>query len=667
MYKHTYTSTSERYLLDERIQNKINNDVDKLMKKLEYSLLHNAYPNVNKEKSINEECNSFEELSDLFQEILIKERILEIDTDSKMENIFDLDMIESKKLLISLYEYYLREEMVEYTDFGEIDEVKKKKGEKIEENFKTFLSNKNDKDYIEDFDKEINKVFKNQQLMRKIYVNRPKYFLLYRIRNNILKEVRIKTCSEKHFRNMIKDIKNQYRKLYLNQYNKDFFYKINEFENFKKDILNHVEKELLDNIRSGKVINVGNELANNFKQDIKKDEEKNNLIDEYTHIINKDDGFETLQKKVLDFQQKYIDISKKYIDDNTKINERWLKEDIKTFLLYCTVHYIIGDNGEKELEDITQQEMNDIDISIISYLQKEYLQKEKYDVFIKINNIEIEQKEKIQISNVTFIKSRELKNDINKYLNHECKEFEKKYFESQIQSEEEVFVKIENIETYKRDSKFVEELALKKIEDIINVIYFFNARNESKLYQLSDKMLIIETNTEYRLVTRSYREGIFNIQLVSNEWINKIFNENYDNKISKILEALKEYNKLNKSNSGFQEWLICSNKKLLNEKNLYNLAREMSILIAGTNIFKYTVKYFDLRFWLIEDYMEFLDGKLPYDDFIIERFLNFYKRVINIIFSYSDIKDINLIEELQMWILKIFPNNYLYKEDKEDE
>lgn len=425
MYKHTYTSTSERYLLDERIQDKINNGVDKLMKKLEYSLLHNAYPNVNKEKNINEECNSFEELSDLFQEILIKERVLEIDTASKIENIFDLDMIESKKLLISLYEYYLREEMVEYTDFLEIDKVKEKKGEKIEENFRTFLSNKNDKDYIEDFDKEINKVFKNQQLMRKIYVNRPKYFLLYRIRNNILKEVRIKTCSEKHFRNMIKDIKNQYCELYLNQYNKDFFYKINEFENFKKDILNHVEKELLDNIRNGKVINIGNELANKFKQDIKKDEEENNLIDEYMHIINKEEGFEILQKKVLNFQQKYINISKKYIDDNTKINERWLKEDIKTFLLYCTIQYIIGNNGEKEIEDVTQQEMNDIDISIISYLKKQYLKKEKYDVFIKINNIEIEQKEKIQISNVIFIKSRELKNDINKYLNHECKEFEK--------------------------------------------------------------------------------------------------------------------------------------------------------------------------------------------------------------------------------------------------
>ena len=595
MYKHTYTSTSERYLLDERMQDKINNDVDKIMKKLEYSLLYNAYPNLNKEKCINEKCNSFKELSDFFQEILIKERVLEIDRDSKIEKILDLDMIESKKLLISLYEYYLREEMVEYTDFWEIDKVKEKKRERIEENFKTFLSNKNDIDYIEDFDKEINKVFKNQQLMRKICVNRPKYFLLYRIRNNILKEVRVKTCSEKHFRNMIKDIKNQYRELYLNQYNKDFFYKINEFENLKKDILNHVEKELLDNIRSGKVINVGNEVVNNFKQDIKKDDEENNLIDEYMHIINKEEGFETLQKKVLDFQQKYIDISKKYIDDNTKINERWLKEDIKTFLLYCTVQYIIGDNEEKEIEDITQQEMNDIDISIIGYLKKEYLKKEKYDVFIKINNIEIEQKEKIQISNVTFIKSIELKNDINKYLNHECKEFEKKYFESEMQNEEEVFVKIENIETYKRDSKFVEELALKKIEDIINVIYFYNARNESKLYQLSDKMLIIETNTntKYRLVTRSYREGIFNVQLVSNEWINKIFNENYDNKISKILEALKEYNKLNKSNSRFPEWLISSNKKLLNETNLYKLAREMSILIAGTNIFKYTVKYFD--------------------------------------------------------------------------
>ena len=90
----------------------------------------------------------------------------------------------------------------------------------------------------------------------------------------------------------------------------------------------------------------------------------------------------------------------------------------------------------------------------------------------------------------------------------------------------------------------------------------------------------------------------------------------------------------------------------------------MAILIAGTNIFRYTVSYLDLRFWLIEDYIEFFSEELPNDQFIQERFLNFYKRVINIIFSYSDLKRNNLIKDLQNWILKIFPDDYIYKEDR---
>lgn len=116
MYKHTYTSTSERYLLEKKIQEKITNRVDDFMKKIELSLLYNAYPKINENKMDNELYSSFEKLSNSFQNLLIKERINRINIDERVNNILNLDQITSKRMLISLYEYYLREEMVEYTD-----------------------------------------------------------------------------------------------------------------------------------------------------------------------------------------------------------------------------------------------------------------------------------------------------------------------------------------------------------------------------------------------------------------------------------------------------------------------------------------------------------------------------------------------------------------------
>src|SRR5699024_7236217 len=114
--------------------------------------------------------------------------------------------------------------------------------------------------------------------------------------------------------------------------------------------------------------------------------------------------------------------------------------------------------------------------------------------------------------------------------------------------------------------------------------------------------------------------------------------------------------------------MIESNRKLLNEIDVYSLSRVMAVLIDGTNIFKYNnVSYLELRFWFIEDYIEFFNEELPKDQLIKERYQNIYKRVINIIFSYSDLKRNNLIKDLQNWILKIFPNDYKYKEDSNNE
>lgn len=664
MFKHTYTSISERYLLNEKIQCYLLDGIDNLMKRIELSLLYNAYPNIDEEKKIDLELNNFKELREALAGDLIKERIrrLNIVMEEK-ENILNLDQIESKMLLITLYEYYLREEMVEYVDFLDFDKEKNVKGEKIEENFKTFINNYKDEKYLEDFDIKVKKLFKDREAIKKIYINRPTYFLLYRIRNNLLREINKTKCSENFIKNSIKQIKRFYTEKYIDEYNKKFFFTIKKFDEMKNEIFKHIEEEFLDWIRNGKTVNAGNELVVKFKNAIQKDIEYNKLRNEYINLIKIEDGYEATKEKYEKLQEKYNKIAFKYLDEKTKINANWIKNDLNIFFSYCTVEYIVDSLSEDRIQNIDNCKIKEVENETIEYIKTKIIKKEIYNVFIKIENVDLQQQNVMNVSNLTFIKGKELKINIDKYLQTECTKFEKDFFKLDKIQENDVYVKVEKIEAYKSDSEFICNIAFKKINDIVNLIYFYTARDKSKRYKLGNQLLIIENSNNNKLVKYLTREGIFDIPLVSNEWMNNIFT-GYGKNVKLIIEAINEFNKIINENTLDIELLIKSNKKLLNENDVYKLSRDMAILIAGTNIFRYTISYLDLRFWLIEDYIEFFSEELPNDQFIQERFLNFYKRVINIIFSYSDLKRNNLIKDLQNWILKIFPDDYIYKEDR---
>lgn len=664
MFKHTYTSISERYLLNEKIQCYLLDRIDNLMKRIELSLLYNAYPNIDEEKKIDLELNNFKELREALAGDLIKERIrrLNIVMEEK-ENILNLDQIESKMLLITLYEYYLREEMVEYVDFLDFDKEKNVKGEKIEENFKTFINNYKDEKYLEDFDIKVKKLFKDREAIKKKYINRPTYFLLYRIRNNLLREINKTKCSENFIKNSIKQIKRFYTEKYIDEYNKKFFFTIEKFDEMKNEIFKHVEEEFLDWIRNGKTVNAGNELVVKFKNAIQKDIEYNKLRNEYINLIKIEDGYEATKEKYEKLQEKYDKIAFKYLDEKTKINANWIKNDLNIFFSYCTVEYIVDSLSEDMIQNIDNCKIKEVENETIEYIKTKIIKKEIYNVFIKIENVDLQQQNVMNVSNLTFIKGKELKINIDKYLQTECTKFEKDFFKLDKIQENDVYVKVEKIEAYKSDSEFICNIAFKEINDIVNLIYFYTARDKSKRYKLGNQLLIIENSNNNKLVKYLTREGIFDIPLVSNEWMNNIFT-GYGKNVKLIIEAINEFNKIINENTLDIELLIKSNKKLLNENDVYKLSRDMAILIAGTNIFRYTVSYLDLRFWLIEDYIEFFSEELPNDQFIQERFLNFYKRVINIIFSYSDLKRNNLIKDLQNWILKIFPDDYIYKEDR---
>lgn len=664
MYKHTYTSVSKRYLLNGKIRSYISEGIDNLMKTIELSLIYNSYPNIESKNNVNIEFKDFKALRKGMSIELIKERIKRLDK-KEIENIFYLKEIESKRLLISLYEYYLREEMVEYIDFFDFDKGNSTNARKISEKFRDFIKN-NNQNYLEDFDIEIKELFKDNKSIRKIYINRPTYFLLYRIRNNLLRETKITKCSEYFIKSSIQKIRRFYSEKYINEYNKDFFLSIKEIDKMKKKVFNHIEESFLDCIKNGKTISVGNELVANFKNAIKDDKDYINLKNEYVNLIKIEDGYEITKKKYENFLEIYNSIALKYFDNKTEINTSWIKNDLNMFFSYCIAEYIVDSLPDDKIQNIDKCKIKEIENQTIDYIKNQILKTETYNVFMKIENIDLKQLNIIKVSDLTFIKGKELKVNMNKYLQFESTEFEKRFFNLNNIQENDVYVKVEKIKAYKNDSEFISNVVLNKINDIINVIYFCTARDDSKIYKLGNQMIIIGSGNN-KLVKYLNNEGKIDIPLFSNEWIDKTFTE-YSKYTKLIIESIKEFNKIVSDNTLDNELMIESNRKLLNEIDVYSLSRDMAVLIAGTNIFKYNnVSYLELRFWLIEDYIEFFNEELPKDQFIKERFQNFYKRVINIILSYSDLKRNNLIKDLQNWILKIFPNDYKYKEDSNNE
>lgn len=664
MYKHTYTSVAKRYLLNEKIRSYISEGIDNLMKTIELSLIYNSYPNIESKNNVNIEIKDFKALRKVMSIELIKERIKRLDK-KEIENIFYLKKIESKMLLISLYEYYLREEMVEYLDFFDLDKENITNERKINEKFRDFIKN-NNQNHLEDFDIEIKELFKDNKSIRKIYINRPTYFLLYRIRNNLLRETKKTKCSEYFIKSSIQKIRRFYSEKYIYEFNKEFFLSIKEIDKMKKEVFNHIEESFLDCIRNGKTISVGNELSANFKNAIKNDESYIKLKNEYVNLIKIEDGYEITKEKYKTFLEMYNDIAIKYFDNKTEINTSWIKNDLNMFFSYCVAEYIVDSLPDDKIQNIDKCKIKEIENQTIDYIKNQILRTETYNVFMKIENIDLKQQNIIKVSNLTFINGKELKANMNRYLQFESTELGKRFFNLNNIQENDVYVKVEKIKAYKNDSEFISNVVLNKIDDIINVIYFCTARDDSKIYKLGNQMIIIGSGNN-KLVKYLNNEGRIDIPLFSNEWIDKTFTE-YSKYTKSIIESINEFNKIVSDNTLDIGLMIESNRKLLNEIDVYSLSRVMAVLIAGTNIFKYNnVSYLELRFWLIEDYIEFFNEELPKDQFIKERFQNFYKRVINIIFSYSDLKRNNLIKDLQNWILKIFPNDYKYKEDSNNE
>lgn len=647
MYKFSYTSTLPRYNLNSKLEELISANEEKILKNIEYSLLQNAYEKEIKNSKIKEKYSNIETMQKNLKYELIKQRIKQLGGKTKLEKIIDIPKSESKQILIALYEYFLNEEMQQKGKFDFIDKNEVKLTvEKPSQTLEEFINSKDNTNYVENLKQKFNKILLSKELLEKYYIDRPAYFLLYRIRNNILKEQKNKKiCSLKYIEKVIKEINNTNRDNILEFINEQYMCNIKDVEEINNNIYNYIIDKIISFVLDGtlnaeynkerkkldELINSNSKIIEIKKLYIQKAEKKCNYSSQQKNIEEAFDKIVECVNNIMKKEEKEVKIPKEY-----------LKSEIKNFTKATYANKIFT-KSEKEI-NIKYKQINQETINII---KERYLKNVKYDILIPLKNIDL-QLDPIEANNIIFGS----KEQINKFIDLEEQE---KIFGTKIKNDV-IYALVKDVTVLKDDWKEAIEKAEDRIKTTTAIIENYTYRKENRKvgflmerYVLEDKKIV--------LISYPKADGILDIKIIKDEYLDRIFKIKDTEKVATIGNVLSKLYSLSNSKS-IRNLNECY-YELYDTNKIENNALFYTILIAGTNIYKYDdISYLKLRLWLYEDYLEIFRNEIKEDEFIFERFFKFNKTTITTLLSYAEKLDENIETNIQNWILKVYPNEY---------
>ena len=324
------------------------------------------------------------------------------------------------------------------------------------------------------------------------------------------------------------------------------------------------------------------------------------------------------------------------------ISTAFLKGEVKKYTRAIYASEIF--NKSKQEINIEYKQINQ---KTIDEIKQKYFKKVKYDILIPLKNIDL-QGELIEANNIIFAS----KGQINKFIDLE--EQEKKFCTKLKQ--DVIYALVKDVEVLKEDCKKAIEKAEARIKTTTAIIENFTYRKENKKIEFLESRYVFQ-NKEMKLISYPNTDGVLDVRIIKDEYFDKIFKIKEQEKIATIGNTLNKLYSL--SNSKSIRALKECYYELYDTKKIEDNALFYTILIAGTNIYKYDdISYFKLRLWLYEDYLEIFEDELKEDEFIFERFFKFYKTTITTLLSYAEKWNENIETNIQNWILKVYPNEY---------
>lgn len=592
----------------------------------------------------------------------------------------DEDLLEEEiplPVVIELLDYLLTSKI---EDFLREDFEKEEKSEKPSQTYLTF-SQFLERENISDFNLQR---FSSAML----YINhsqnhnkRPLYFLLYRLRNNLLIEYQSRNYSIKHIRKSLESLYKNIEDLLRGNILYTHCHKLTQdsiiqlSNQFQAMIISRYASEL----RMGKNVEEGERVYSETIRQVKDLDEIKELSSSYSLKLQELVKGDLNESLLLDWYDSY---SGDILEATSVIQGMSLNEltnqrvSMTDTLRKMIVNEILA---HKDLSNVLEEAYNDLDLEKIKQLVNDMCQERLSDVVYTVAFHVKHLKADNSFSRLEFQDFVLLSDALFEGWQSELtKKFDNPLHISAPDEpqNEYAWVLVNNTKAANGDIEMAVTRAKNKLKSRLSLMYFFVALDEEHEFTISDRYVACN-NDNKNFYFGSFSKKTIPYQPKSIDDFDSTLIDlliNFDLKESKwkdsILKAVEEFEQFCRTSDvhdqiKYLKGMLVSLFGPLD--NSFELAAACSIFIAGTNYNQPNVTYGDMRSWLFEDFIEFFiiseePGKDALKERIVERFKVFCKSIfLTTLINFNSIKLDNKesIFDIIDWLLFIFPSNQL--------
>ncbi|MFE0341673.1 hypothetical protein ACFW0L_08340 [Priestia megaterium] len=519
--------------------------------------------------------------------------------------------------------------------------------------------------------------------IEKLY-DRPLYFLLYRVRNNIIKYINERTYTIKYINKYLEELSKEFTSILYLKIIEMNFSKLNIKDKLKiyEQIQSHMIHELFMELRLGRTFEEGNELVTKVKEKIKRDSLGEKITKKSFHyFLQTLDHFdEEIVFKWLDEDYMVIlENATKYLCEDLgfafNVKSNFVKQNFKKIILGSILD--ASDDIEKTLEEGLSSITTKIKSEILNKHNDKYLKQSTFSVALNVEGLETEHDFlEMHINNINLLSNERFEGWQFEKFAHNNKSIIYKVDESEKAS---IWAIVNEVKCGVYDYEKAVLVAREKLRNFLNGLYYFIAKEGEMSYKISYSSIVFNEDQKITHWTNLGRMDVMDSKRIDEIDIDLIdFLISYEKSSNPIkinlAKAINLFIDFCRSADPGKKAYYLGNilHTIFKGESKEKVALLSSIIVAGINYDKDDVTYKSMRIWLYEDFKELLEifnieGHTALKERILDRFKVFSRNIIgtvllNLFPEESEIDGTNLnIENLISWILYINPESDFIK------
>lgn len=614
---------------------------------------------------------------------LLRKYKSKLESDNELQSI-PCDFVEGNiiEILDGLLSNKMEEELITSSGLRELSNTKKKSQNQREMiSFKEYLqTDYKNKTSINEFVDSFKKYSEKISSKDKLY-ERPIYFLLYRVRNTIVKTMNEREYTIKYMNTYLKELSKEFMNVLFCKIIETNFFNLTRRDKLKiyKEIEECMFGDFLMMVRLGKNMEEGDELVEKIKREIEENFLRERLVEKsfnsFLRVMNDFDEEGVIKW----FDEEYVSLLKReteYICDefdvSCEINTRFVKQNLKKILVGSILE------GSSDKENTIKEGFYNITLenkgNIIHKHNEKYLKNSTFSVALNVQGIEIEAKFlDIHIGNINLLSNEKFEGwQLEKYGGNKRDII----FNADESQKSSSWAIVNEIKCGAYDYEKAVLIARRKLNDFLNHLYYFISKENQIDYNImystivfnEDKRITHWTNLGKLDIVESKKIDDIDLDLldflIAFEESSNSVKQNLTKAINLFIEFCKSTNPEKKAY--FLGQLL---REIFKEESEENVALFSSIIVAGINYDKNDVTYKEMRLWLFEDFKELLEisiskGNIPLKERVLDRFKVFSRNIIGTLLFNLFPENKSICEKITKndligWILYINPEDKL--------